>query len=144
MITLWRVCLDHIFRRSVSGVQPRALFSFIIIAESTENQRRTNEFLLIYIHLLEVILLDNRCICCGEIIPEGLQICPVCEKKIRDGPIKREGRRKSGSPYFWRWFHGFSLVAHPGRNDRRMHRHRAAGDLLSEQSQTGRKEMVGR
>ena len=26
---------------------------------------------------------DNaeRCVCCGEIIPEGRQICPACEKK---------------------------------------------------------------
>lgn len=23
---------------------------------------------------------NNRCICCGEIIPEGRQICPICEK----------------------------------------------------------------
>lgn len=22
---------------------------------------------------------DNRCICCGEIIPEGMHICPSCE-----------------------------------------------------------------
>ena len=21
----------------------------------------------------------DRCICCGEIIPEGRQICPICE-----------------------------------------------------------------
>lgn len=24
---------------------------------------------------------DNRCVCCGEIIPEGLMVCPVCEGK---------------------------------------------------------------
>lgn len=23
---------------------------------------------------------DNTCVCCGEIIPEGRQICPKCEK----------------------------------------------------------------
>ena len=23
-------------------------------------------------------VMDNRCICCGEIIPEGLQVCPNC------------------------------------------------------------------
>nr|DAV96129.1 MAG TPA: PROTEIN/RNA Complex, archaeal, ribosomal, 50S, protein.0A [Caudoviricetes sp.] len=23
----------------------------------------------------------DRCICCGEIIPEGRQICPQCERK---------------------------------------------------------------
>ena len=24
--------------------------------------------------------MDNRCIICGEIIPEGLQVCPTCER----------------------------------------------------------------
>ena len=24
--------------------------------------------------------MDNRCVCCGEIIPEGRQVCPNCEK----------------------------------------------------------------
>lgn len=23
----------------------------------------------------------NRCVCCGEIIPEGRQVCPTCEKE---------------------------------------------------------------
>ncbi|MFR1406583.1 MAG: hypothetical protein ACLSS4_02100 [Acutalibacteraceae bacterium] len=23
----------------------------------------------------------DRCICCGEIVPEGRQICPQCERK---------------------------------------------------------------
>lgn len=26
---------------------------------------------------------DNRCVCCGAIIPEGRQVCPSCE---RDAP----------------------------------------------------------
>ena len=28
----------------------------------------------------EVCRMDNRCIFCGEIIPEGRQVCPMCEK----------------------------------------------------------------
>ena len=23
---------------------------------------------------------DNRCVCCGRVIPEGRQVCPICEK----------------------------------------------------------------
>lgn len=23
--------------------------------------------------------MENRCVCCGEIIPEGRQVCPSCE-----------------------------------------------------------------
>ncbi len=22
--------------------------------------------------------MDNRCVCCGDVIPEGIQICPKC------------------------------------------------------------------
>lgn len=25
--------------------------------------------------------MDERCVICGEIIPEGRQVCPLCEKK---------------------------------------------------------------
>ena len=28
--------------------------------------------------------MENRCVCCGEIIPEGRMICPNCEKKWLD------------------------------------------------------------
>lgn len=23
--------------------------------------------------------MENRCVCCGEIIPEGRMVCPMCE-----------------------------------------------------------------
>ena len=26
---------------------------------------------------------DNRCVCCGRIIPEGRQVCPMCEEKAK-------------------------------------------------------------
>lgn len=25
---------------------------------------------------------ENRCVCCGEVIPEGRQVCPDCEKAV--------------------------------------------------------------
>lgn len=31
--------------------------------------------------------MENNCVCCGETIPEGLQICPNCERKF--GNIKK-------------------------------------------------------
>lgn len=24
---------------------------------------------------------SNRCVCCGAVIPEGIQVCPTCERK---------------------------------------------------------------
>lgn len=27
---------------------------------------------------------ENRCICCGEIIPEGRQVCPSCEAAAKE------------------------------------------------------------
>lgn len=31
---------------------------------------------------------DNRCVCCGRIIPEGRQVCPVCEEKAKRRDIR--------------------------------------------------------
>lgn len=31
---------------------------------------------------------DNKCVACGDIIPEGRQVCPGCEGGGRDGKIK--------------------------------------------------------
>ena len=28
---------------------------------------------------------ENRCVCCGEVIPEGRQLCPQCEEDLKDG-----------------------------------------------------------
>jgi RNA polymerase subunit RPABC4/transcription elongation factor Spt4 len=28
--------------------------------------------------------MEDRCIACGEIIPEGRQVCPSCEKENED------------------------------------------------------------
>ena len=35
---------------------------------------------------------DNRCVCCGRIIPEGRQVCPICEKNA--------GKREKAE-YWW-------------------------------------------
>ena len=28
--------------------------------------------------------MEDRCICCGEIIPEGRQVCVNCEKEAKE------------------------------------------------------------
>lgn len=33
---------------------------------------------------------ENRCVCCGEVIPEGTQVCPKCTKEYWN----HEARRK--------------------------------------------------
>lgn len=34
-------------------------------------------------HVMEVKIFGNveRCVCCGAIIPEGRQVCPICERR---------------------------------------------------------------
>lgn len=32
---------------------------------------------------------EERCVCCGEIIPEGRQVCLLCERKVRNAVHKR-------------------------------------------------------
>lgn len=28
---------------------------------------------------------ENRCICCGAVIPDGMQVCPECREEQEDG-----------------------------------------------------------
>ena len=34
-----------------------------------------------------LIASDNRCVCCGEPVPEGRQVCPNCERDAEDDPL---------------------------------------------------------
>ena len=38
----------------------------------------------------------DRCVCCGEIIPEGRQICPQCEIELQSKPDseRKKNRRR--------------------------------------------------
>ena len=31
---------------------------------------------------------DNTCVCCGDQIPEGMQVCPKCRKENENGRRK--------------------------------------------------------
>ena len=33
---------------------------------------------------------NNRCVCCGKIIPEGRQVCLDCEHKINNNDSKNQ------------------------------------------------------
>jgi hypothetical protein len=48
-------------------------------------------------HFMVVIRMDNRCVVCGEVIPEGRQVCPICEADVSGRPIKN-GEAKKGNP----------------------------------------------
>lgn len=36
---------------------------------------------------------ENRCVVCGDVIPEGRQVCPICEARAEDA---REGGADDG------------------------------------------------
>ena len=38
---------------------------------------------------------DNRCVCCGAIIPEGLQVCLACAIKA-EKKEKKEDKKEGG------------------------------------------------
>lgn len=43
--------------------------------------------------------MEERCICCGEIIPEGRQVCPQCEfkgKRTQHDDLRKEERKDVG------------------------------------------------
>ena len=57
---------------------------------------------------------ENRCVCCGEIIPEGSMVCQGCinrygwdEKKI----AKKVKRDKKINAFMWDWGYPIGLVA---------------------------------
>ncbi|NLK75199.1 MAG: hypothetical protein GX288_07930 [Clostridiales bacterium] len=34
--------------------------------------------------------MENTCICCDVIIPEGRQVCPICERFVQENKNKRK------------------------------------------------------
>lgn len=28
--------------------------------------------------------MENRCVCCGAVIPEGWMVCPLCEMEVEE------------------------------------------------------------
>lgn len=51
--------------------------------------------------LIEMIVRepDNICVCCGSIIPEGMQICPICRQSEADY-FEKAMSRKLEQPEF--------------------------------------------
>lgn len=35
--------------------------------------------------------MDNYCVCCGDIIPEGTMVCPACENEVYGKSGNKEG-----------------------------------------------------
>lgn len=36
--------------------------------------------------------MDNRCVICGAVIPEGRQVCPECDQGSRKGSLSFAGK----------------------------------------------------
>ena len=36
----------------------------------------------------------DRCVCCGEIIPEGRMVCPQCEYKTKESKNERSEQNR--------------------------------------------------
>ena len=39
-----------------------------------------NELRVVALEKRKIRIAPNRCVCCGEVIPEGRQVCPACEE----------------------------------------------------------------
>lgn len=77
-----------------------------------------------------VIATENRCVCCGDIIPEGRQICPICETKI----IHAEGVVLNDC----------MVVADSGNHVRRDFGNFPDGDMCRKQHIKQKRKVVGR
>ena len=60
--------------------------------------------------------MDNRCVCCGDIIPESRQVCAMCELKVLKSLEQQVDKKiynvytrrfnlKSLMKAFWNWIH---------------------------------------
>lgn len=57
---------------------------------------------------------ENRCVCCGSIIPEGQQVCPLCQKEAEEklAQVNRSAKRRDCLYYLLdNWFVPLGLVA---------------------------------
>ena len=52
--------------------------------------------------------MENRCVCCGVIIPEGMMVCKTCEIEAENRLTLKKKNRVSGS------------TEQPGKNKRRL------------------------
>ena len=53
-----------------------------------------------------MIFMEDRCVMCGEYVPEGRQVCRVCEQQILDGnkQVKKSKKeRHIRKPYWDNW-----------------------------------------
>ena len=54
--------------------------------------------------------MENRCVCCGEIIPEGIQVCPNCDNGKPISSVRQRGEKNGFivlvDPGFPRWRDG--------------------------------------
>lgn len=41
--------------------------------------------------------MEDRCVCCGTIVPEGRMVCPMCEMEA-DAKNSQEGGGANGNP----------------------------------------------
>ncbi len=50
---------------------------------------------------------EERCVCCGRIIPEGIMVCPVCEEDVKAGgpyELPKMERLNDVSSTLKRWY----------------------------------------
>jgi hypothetical protein len=58
----------------------------------------------------------DRCVCCGEIIPEGRQVCPACSEDAGRGAAGQRGRHSLREAWArWRTEHEQSKRGKTGR-----------------------------
>lgn len=50
-----------------------------------------------------MVFSEERCVMCGETIPEGRMVCPDCERKISELPVsKREVPETRATMFLWK------------------------------------------
>ena len=65
--------------------------------------------------------MEDRCVMCGEIIPEGRMVCPVCEERVltRKGEQTMKARTIRETEYTWEQIEEILAAGKARRNIRR-------------------------
>lgn len=84
-----RFCMVSRLKLNISLIFSR------LIREKTKKTLKftvTQNLHLKTISITGVCFMDNYCVCCGDIIPEGIMVCPGCEENVYSKSGNKEER----------------------------------------------------
>jgi RNA polymerase subunit RPABC4/transcription elongation factor Spt4 len=76
-------CRSH--RKPRRKTKQRCILSIKSVLRINKIYNEVNNTVKHYGEMVQIIenTKADRCVCCGDIIPEGRMVCPICESKVK-------------------------------------------------------------